>query len=99
LKPDIKVIAPWREWELTSRTKLLEFAEKHQIPIAKDKRGEAPFSVDANLLEDPWEEADEMVYQRTISPEAAPDKATYITVDFEKGDAVAIDGVKMSPAT
>ncbi|HEV7547499.1 MAG TPA: argininosuccinate synthase, partial [Reyranella sp.] len=96
------------EWELTSRTKLLEFAEKHQIPIAKDKRGEAPFSVDANLLhsssegkilEDPWEEADESVYQRTISPEAAPDKVTYITVDFEKGDAVAIDGVKMSPAT
>ena len=108
LKPDIKVIAPWREWELTSRTKLLEFAEKHQIPIAKDKRGEAPFSVDANLLhsssegkilEDPWEEADESVYQRTISPEAAPDKATYITVDFEKGDATAIDGKKMSPAT
>jgi len=86
----------------------LEFAEKHQIPIAKDKRGEAPFSVDANLLhsssegkilEDPWEEADESVYQRTISPEAAPDKATYITVDFEKGDAVAIDGEKMSPAS
>src|SRR5216110_2366856 len=108
LKPDIKVIAPWREWELTSRTKLLEFAEKHQIPIAKDKRGEAPFSVDANLLhsssegkvlEDPWQEADDMVYQRTISPEQAPDKATYITVDFEKGDAVAVDGVKMSPAT
>src|ERR1700759_4772926 len=108
LKPDIKVIAPWREWELSSRTKLLEFAEKHQIPIAKDKRGEAPFSVDANLLhsssegkilEDPWQEADDMVYQRTISPEDAPDKATYITVDFEKGDAVAIDGVKMSPAT
>src|SRR6186713_1430610 len=108
LKPDVKVIAPWREWNLTSRTKLIEFAEKHQIPIAKDKRGEAPFSVDANLLhsssegkvlEDPWEEADEMVYQRTISPEQAPDKATYITVDFEKGDAVAIDGVKMSPAT
>ena len=108
LKPDIKVIAPWREWELTSRTKLLEFAETHQIPIAKDKRGEAPFSVDANLLhsssegkilEDPWEEADEIVYQRTISPETAPDKATYITIDFEKGDAVAIDGVAMSPAT
>ncbi len=107
LKPDIKVIAPWREWELTSRTRLLEFAEKNQIPIAKDKRGEAPFSVDANLLhsssegkilEDPWEEADEMVYQRTISPEAAPDKVTYITIDFEKGDAVAIDGVRMSPA-
>src|SRR6187402_1647331 len=108
LKPDVKVIAPWREWELTSRTKLIEFAETHQIPIAKDKRGEAPFSVDANLLhsssegkilEDPWEEADEMVYQRTISPEAAPDKATYITVDFEKGDAVAVDGERMSPAT
>src|SRR6266851_4261270 len=108
LEPDIKVIAPWREWELTSRTKLLEFAEKNQIPIAKDKRGEAPFSVDATLLhsssegkilEDPWEEADESVYQRTISPEAAPDKATYITVDFERGDAVAVDGVKMSPAT
>src|ERR1700754_2835508 len=103
LQPGIKVIAPWREWELTSRTTLLEFAEKHQIPIAKDKRGEAPFSVDANLLhsssegkilEDPWQEADDMVYQRTISPEEAPDKATYITVDFEKGDAVAIDGVK-----
>src|SRR5437660_7125036 len=108
LKPDIKVIAPWREWELSSRTKLLEFAEKNQIPIAKDKRGEAPFSVDANLLhsssegkilEDPWLEADDMVYQRTISPEEAPDKATYITVDFERGDAVAVDGVKMSPAT
>src|SRR6476620_6679311 len=107
LNPDIKVIAPWREWELTSRTSLLEFAEKHQIPIAKDKRGEAPFSVDANLLhsssegkilEDPWQEADEMVYQRTISPEAAPDKATYIEIEFERGDAVAIDGVKMSPA-
>src|SRR6201992_692404 len=108
LNPDIKVIAPWREWDLTSRTKLIEFAEKNQIPITKDKRGEAPFSVDANLLhsssegkvlEDPWEEADEMVYQRTISPESAPDKAAYITVDFEKGDAVAIDGVKMAPAT
>jgi argininosuccinate synthase len=108
LKPDIKVIAPWREWQLTSRTKLLEFAEQNQIPIAKDKRGEAPFSVDANLLhsssegkilEDPWEEADEMVYQRTISPEDAPDKATYVEIDFDKGDAVAIDGKKMSPAT
>ncbi|MBL8574702.1 MAG: argininosuccinate synthase [Hyphomicrobiaceae bacterium] len=108
LEPGIKVIAPWREWDLTSRTKLIEFAEQHQIPIAKDKRGEAPFSVDANLLhsssegkilEDPWEEADEIVYQRTIAPEAAPDKATYITIDFEKGDPVAIDGVAMSPAT
>src|SRR5512144_433504 len=108
LKPDVTVIAPWREWDLRSREALIEFAEQHQIPIAKDKRGEAPFSVDANLLhsssegkilEDPWEEADEMVYQRTISPEAAPDKATYITVDFEKGDAVAINGKAMSPAT
>src|SRR5438046_426859 len=108
LEPDIKVIAPWREWPYASREQLLDFAEKHQIPIAKDKRGEAPFSIDANLLhsssegkilEDPWQEADESVYQRTISPEAAPDKATYITVDFEKGDAVAVDGVAMSPAT
>src|SRR5215470_2005303 len=108
LNPDIKVIAPWREWDLSSRTKLLEFAEEHQIPIAKDKRGEAPFSVDANLLhisaegkalEDPWSEADDMVYQRTLSPEQAPDKATYITVDFERGDAVAIDGEKLSPAS
>jgi argininosuccinate synthase len=108
LKPDIKVIAPWREWSLTSRTKLLEFAEAHQIPIAKDKRGEAPFSVDANLLhsssegkvlEDPSREADSIVYQRTISPEEAPDKATYVEIGFEKGDAVSIDGEKLSPAT
>ncbi|WP_072573504.1 argininosuccinate synthase [Granulibacter bethesdensis] len=108
LKPDVKVIAPWREWDLTSRTKLLEFAEANQIPIAKDKRGEAPFSVDANLLhsssegkllEDPAEEPDEIVYQRTISPEAAPDKATIITIDFEHGDPVAIDGIRLSPAT
>jgi len=107
LNPDIKVIAPWREWELTSRTKLIEFAEKNQIPIAKDKRGEAPFSVDANLLhsssegkalEDPWHEPEEFVYQRTISPEAAPDKATYVEIGFEKGDAVSIDGKKLSPA-
>jgi argininosuccinate synthase len=108
LNPDIKVIAPWREWELTSRTKLIEFAEKNQIPIAKDKRGEAPFSVDANLLhsssegkalEDPWHEPEEFVYQRTISPEAAPDKATYVEIGFEKGDAVSIDGEKLLPAT
>src|ERR1700761_382868 len=108
LKPDIKVIAPWREWELTSRTKLLEYAEKHQIPIAKDKRGDAPFSVDANLLhsssegkvlEDPSKEADSIVYQRTISPEEAPDKATYVEIGFEKGDAISIDGEKLSPAT
>jgi len=107
LKPDVKVIAPWREWDLTSRTRLLEFAETNQIPITKDKRGEAPFSVDANLLhsssegkvvEDPGIEADEMVYQRTIRPEDAPDVATYITIDFERGDPVAIDGVALSPA-
>jgi argininosuccinate synthase len=107
LQPDIKVIAPWREWELTSRTVLLQFAEQNQIPIAKDKRGEAPFSVDANLLhsssegkilEDPWREADPMVYQRTISPEEAPDKATYVEIEFERGDAVAVDGVRLSPA-
>jgi len=108
LKPDIKIIAPWREWELTSRTRLLEFAEANQIPIAKDKRGEAPFSVDANMLhsssegkilEDPAEEADEIVYQRTIRPEDAPDQATVISVDFAHGDAVAIDGVTLSPAS
>jgi argininosuccinate synthase len=108
LKPDIKVIAPWREWDLTSRTKLLEFAEHHQIPIAKDKRGEAPFSVDANLLhsssegkvlEDPSQEADSIVYQRTISPEEAPDKPSYVEIGFEKGDAASIDGEKLSPAT
>ena len=107
LKPDIKIISPWREWDLTSRTRLLEFAETHQIPIAKDKRGEAPFSVDANLLhsssegkilEDPAIEADEIVYQRTIRPEDAPDKATVISIDFVEGDPVAIDGVKLSPA-
>ncbi|MDE2501053.1 MAG: argininosuccinate synthase, partial [Alphaproteobacteria bacterium] len=108
LKPDIKVIAPWREWDLTSRTKLIEFAEKHQIPIAKDKRGEAPFSVDANLLhsssegkvlEDPAVEPDTIVYQRTLSPMDAPDKPTEIEIGFEKGDAVSVDGVKLSPAT
>jgi argininosuccinate synthase len=108
LKPDVRVIAPWREWDLTSRTKLLEFAEANQIPISKDKRGEAPFSVDANLLhsssegkllEDPAEEPDEIVYQRTISPEAAPDVATVISVGFAAGDAVSIDGEALSPAT
>ncbi len=108
LKPDIKIIAPWREWDLTSRTKLIEFAEANQIPIAKDKRGEAPFSVDANLLhsssegkilEDPGVEADEMVYQRTIRPEDAPDRATVVSIDFANGDPVAIDGVKLSPAS
>src|SRR5467141_632385 len=108
LKPDVKVIAPWREWDLTSRTKLIEFAEKHQIPIAKDKRGEAPFSVDANLLhassegkvlEDPAREVPDYVYSRTVDPEKAPDRATIISIDFEKGDATAIDGKKLSPAT
>ena len=108
LKPDVKIIAPWREWDLTSRTKLIEFAEANQIPIAKDKRGEAPFSVDANLLhsssegkllEDPAVEADESVYQRTIRPEDAPDRATAVSIDFERGDPVAIDGEKLSPAT
>jgi len=107
LNPNIKIIAPWREWDLTSRTKLLEFAEANQIPIAKDKRGEAPFSVDANLLhsssegkilEDPAIEADEIVYQRTIRPEDAPDSATIISMDFEHGDPTAIDGVRLSPA-
>lgn len=108
LDPEIKVIAPWREWDLNSRNKLIEYAELHNIEIAKDKRGEAPFSVDANLLhtssegkvlEDPFEEAPEYIYQRTVSPEAAPDKATYIEVGFERGDAVSIDGEAMSPAT
>jgi argininosuccinate synthase len=107
LEPDIHVIAPWREWSFKSREALLEFAEKHQIPIAKDKRGEAPFSVDANLLhsssegkvlEDPAVEAPEFVHMRTIAPEDAPDKPTVITVDFERGDPVAIDGKKLSPA-
>jgi argininosuccinate synthase len=108
LKPDVKVIAPWREWDLGSRTRLIEFAEQHQIPIAKDKRGEAPFSVDANLLhassegkvlEDPAQEVPDYVYSRTLDPERAPDRATYITVSFERGDAVAVDGKAMSPAT
>src|SRR4026208_1326164 len=107
LKPDVTVIAPWREWDLTSRTKLIEFAEKHQIPIAKDKRGEAPFSDDANLLhtssegkvlEDPAEEVPDYVFSRTVDPERAPDKATTVTIDFEKGNPVAIDGKKLTPA-
>ena len=108
LEPDIKVIAPWREWDLTSRTALLDFAEKNQIPIAKDKRGEAPFSTDANLLhvssegkvlEDPATEVPDYVFSRTLSPEDAPDAPTYIEVDFERGDPVAVNGTKMSPAT
>jgi argininosuccinate synthase len=107
LDPDIRVIAPWREWEFASREALLDFAEKNQIPIAKDKRGESPFSVDANLLhsssegkvlEDPAADAPEYVHQRTISPEDAPDRATLVTIAFERGDAVALDGERLSPA-
>ena len=107
LNPDIRVISPWREWDLNSRSRLLEFAEHHQIPIAKDKRGEAPYSVDANLLhlstegkalEDPWVEAEEYVYQRTVAPEAAPDEPRIIEVGFERGDPVSVDGEALSPA-
>ncbi|ESR25633.1 argininosuccinate synthase [Lutibaculum baratangense] len=108
LDPDIKVIAPWREWDFKSRTDLIDFAEKHQITVTKDKRGEAPFSVDANLLhsssegkvlEDPNEEAPDYVFQRTLSPEEAPDRATTIEIGFERGDPVSIDGRAMSPAS
>jgi len=108
LNPEIKVIAPWREWDLTSRTRLLEFAEKNQIPVAKDKRGDAPFSVDANLLhtssegkvlEDPAQEAPDYVYQRTVSPEDAPNTPEMVEIGFERGDAVSINGEMMSPAT
>jgi argininosuccinate synthase len=108
LNPDIKVIAPWREWDLSSRTKLIDFAEKNQIPIATDKRGEAPFSVDANLLhtssegkvlEDPAVDAPDYVYQRTVSPEDAPNEPEFIEIGFEKGDPVSINGKAMSPAT
>jgi argininosuccinate synthase len=108
LNPDIKVIAPWREWDLTSRTSLIEFAEQHQISVPKDKRGESPFSTDANLLhtssegkvlEDPWEETPDYVYSRTVNPEDAPDTPEYITVEFERGDGVGLNGVSMSPAT
>jgi argininosuccinate synthase len=107
LDPDIKVISPWREWDLTSRSRLIDFAEQHQIPIAKDKRGEAPFSVDANLLhisaegkvlEDPWEAPHEDVYSRSVAPEAAPDTATLVEIDFQAGDPVAVDGQGLSPA-
>ncbi|GGO92534.1 argininosuccinate synthase [Stakelama pacifica] len=108
LNPDIKVIAPWREWDLNSRTALIDFAEKHQIQVPKDKRGESPFSTDANLLhtssegkvlEDPWEEVPDYVFSRTVNPEDAPDQAEVITIDFEKGDGVALNGEAMSPAT
>ncbi len=108
LNPDIKIIAPWRDWSFKSRTDLIEFAEKYQIPIPKDKRGEAPFSVDANMLhsssegkvlEDPWDEPPAYVYQRTISPEEAPDTATEIEIEFSRGDPIALNGEKLSPAT
>src|SRR5512133_855650 len=107
LKPDVTVIAPWREWELRSREALIAFAEQHQIPIAKDKRGEAPFSVDANLLhassegkvlEDPSVEPEEYVFSRTVAPERAPDKPQYVEIDFAQGDPVAVDGKTLSPA-
>jgi argininosuccinate synthase len=107
LKPDVKVIAPWREWDMRSREQLIAFAEAHQIPIAKDKRGEAPFSTDANLLhtssegkvlEDPAQDVPDYVYSRTVNPEDAPDRAAYVTVDFERGDAVALDGARLTPA-
>jgi argininosuccinate synthase len=107
LKPDIKVIAPWREWDLTSRTKLIEYAERHQIPIAKDKRGEAPYSTDANLLhisyegkvlEDPWIAPHEDMFTRSVAPEKAPNEAEFIEVEFKGGDAVAVNGEKLSPA-
>lgn len=107
LKNDIKVIAPWREWDLNSRTKLIQYAEKHKIPVAMDKRGEAPYSMDANLLhisyegkvlEDPWEEYREDMFRWTVSPEAAPDKATIIEIEFKNGDAIAINDEKLSPA-
>ena len=108
LDPDLRVIAPWREWDLNSRTKLIAYAEEHGIQVAKDKRGEAPFSVDANLwhtssegkvLENPAEEASDIVYQRTVDPVDAPDTPEYVTISFERGDATAIDGQAMSPAT
>ena len=108
LDPDVRVIAPWREWDLNSREQLIAFAEQHQIPVSKDKRGEAPFSTDANMLhtssegkvlEDPWNEVPDYVYSRTNHPEDAPDTPEYITVDFEHGDGVALNGVGMSPAT
>jgi argininosuccinate synthase len=108
LDPDIRVIAPWREWDLTSRQKLIEYAESRQIPIPKDKRGEAPFSTDANLLhtssegkvlEDPWEETPDYVYSRTNDPESAPDTPEYVTIDFERGDAVAVNSEPLSPAS
>ncbi|MEZ5873040.1 MAG: argininosuccinate synthase [Nitratireductor sp.] len=108
LNPDIKIIAPWREWTFKSRTDLIDFAEKHQIPVPKDKRGEAPFSVDANLLhsssegkvlEDPWDEPPQYVYQRTVAPMDAPDAVSEIEIEFQRGDAIALNGERLSPAT
>jgi argininosuccinate synthase len=108
LDPHIRVIAPWREWDLGSRERLIEYAESRQIPIPRGKRGEPPYSTDANLLhisyegralEDPWVEPDEDIYTRTVSPELAPDKPTYVEIGFERGDAVAVDGERLSPAT
>ncbi len=107
-EPGITVIAPWREWDLESRNKLIDYAEKHQIPIERDKRGEPPYSIDANLLhtsfegralEDPWVEPDEAMFVRTVSPEAAPDEAETVEIDFERGDPVAVDGEGLSPAS
>ena len=107
LKPDIRVIAPWREWALNSRTALLDYAEKHQIPIARDKRGEPPYSTDANLLhisyegkalEDPWQEPSADMFTRSVAPEEAPNKPTYVEIEFEQGDPVAVNGEKLSPA-
>src|SRR6202000_809443 len=108
LEPEIKVIAPWREWELNSRTVLLDYAEKHQIPIAKGKTGEPPYSTDANLLhisyegrarDDPWVPPAESMFTRSVAPENAPNDPTYVEIEFEKGDPVAVNGVRMSPAT
>ena len=107
LNPDIKIIAPWREWDLNSRTKLIDYAEKHQIPVPKDKHGEAPYSTDANLLhisyegkalEDPWVAPDESMFTRSVSPQAAPDEAREVEIEFLKGDPVAVDGKKLGPA-
>jgi len=106
LKPDVKVIAPWREWDLASRADLIEYAEKHQIPVPKDKRGEAPYSMDANLLhisyegkalEDPWVEPDSDMFRMTTNPEDAPDTPEYVEIDFESGDAVAVNGERLTP--
>jgi len=107
LNPDIKVISPWREWDLGSRATLIDYAERHQIPVPKDKRGEAPFSVDANLLhisaegkvlEDPWTAPEEYVFSRSVAPEAAPDTPTVVEIEFDRGDAVAVDGERLGPA-